>query len=148
MHRGDGSYAHAHPREVNRQIANNHVDLPNSARASLNIAAAAAILIALPEPMTPDEHRKCDKLRIFLERVVQQQAESSISRLRALSHGHLSRPGSGTKNVTVKHAQSDAPVRSRQGANRGMRHTINARRRELGWDEPEVSRTSHSRRGE
>ena len=72
VHRGDGSYAHAHPREVNQQIANNHADLPNSARASLNIAAAAAILIALPEPMTPDEHRECDKLHIFLERVAQQ----------------------------------------------------------------------------
>ena len=45
-YRGDGDHA----REVNRQIADDHTDHPNFAQESQNIAAAAAVLVALPGP--------------------------------------------------------------------------------------------------
>jgi len=86
---GGGGQGCDRTREVNQKIANDHVDLPNFAWASQNIAAAA-VLTALTEPAEPEEPRKRDKLCTFLERAAQQQAGSSISRQRALSQGHPS----------------------------------------------------------
>jgi hypothetical protein len=52
---------------------------PLFARASQNVATAAILLWAMPEPSTPEGRRAHEELCALLECVVVQQAESSMS---------------------------------------------------------------------
>jgi len=121
---------------VNWRIIGDHDELPNFAQASQNIAAAAVVLAALPEPAAPEELRDRDKLHIFLKCAMPQQAESSISRRHALSQAQPTRNQPGTRNVTVNQAQTNepiplrVPVKGRLCLDHNVRHTIDARRRD------------------
>jgi hypothetical protein len=49
------------------------------ARASQNIAAAAALLRRLPEPVTPEERKTQWEIRELLDHTAEQLVESSLS---------------------------------------------------------------------
>ena len=55
--RGDGGYARAMARDVNRRIIANHETLPHFAWASQNIAATTALLHGLTEATMPEDRR-------------------------------------------------------------------------------------------
>ena len=67
-------------RDVNRRIIEDDEALPQFARVSQNIAAAAAFLRGLPGAATPNERWAHHEIRTLLERAAAQQAESSLSR--------------------------------------------------------------------
>ena len=54
-------------------------DLPQFARASQNIAAAAILLRDVPEPINPQEWTVYRNLRVLVEATAGKQAESSAS---------------------------------------------------------------------
>ena len=54
-------------------------NLPQFAQASQNIAAAAMLLRGVPEPVDPQERAVYQNLRVLVETVAVQQAESSTS---------------------------------------------------------------------
>ena len=72
-------------RDVNRRIIKDDGALPHFARASQNIAAAAALLQGLPKPATPEDHWAYREICTLLERAAVQQAESSLSQRRKLN---------------------------------------------------------------
>ena len=78
----NGGPARAHAGEVNRKIAEDRQGSPTFARASQNVAAAAALLEALPAAATPEEQRAREKMQRDLHLAVDQQVESSASRRR------------------------------------------------------------------
>ena len=80
----DGGRAHAMARDMNRRIVEDDEALPHFTRVSQNIAAATALLRGLSGPMTPEDCRAHREIRMLLERVAAQQAESSLSRQRDL----------------------------------------------------------------
>ena len=70
-------------------------DLPQFARASENIAAAAMLLRGVPEPIDPQERAVYRNLRVLVEVAAVQQAESSALRLRLAPS--LPTGGTGTR---------------------------------------------------
>jgi hypothetical protein len=66
--------------DMNRRIVEDDDDLPYFARASQNIAVAAALLQGLSEPATPENRRAQFEFHTLLECATVQQVESSISR--------------------------------------------------------------------
>ena len=68
----NGGPARAHTGEVNRKIAEDRQGSPAFARASQNVAAAAALLEALPAAATPEEQRAREKMRRHLYLAVDQ----------------------------------------------------------------------------
>ena len=77
---GDGGCARAITHDVNRRIIKDDRGLPYFARVSQNIAAMAALLRRLPEPVTPEDRRAHHEICTLLEHAAVQQAESSLPR--------------------------------------------------------------------
>jgi hypothetical protein len=63
---------------VTRRIIGDDEDFPHFARASQNVAAAAALLRGLLEPATPKDYRAHREIRTLLERAAVQQAKSLL----------------------------------------------------------------------
>jgi hypothetical protein len=76
----NGGCARAIACDMNRRIVEDDDDLPHFARASQNIAVAAALLQGLSEPATPENRRAQFEFHTLLECATVQQVESSISR--------------------------------------------------------------------
>jgi hypothetical protein len=66
--------------DINRRILEDDEGPPRFTQASQNIAVAGTLLEGLPEQATPKGHRTHQKLHMLIERAVQQQAESLMSR--------------------------------------------------------------------
>ena len=58
--------------DMNWRIIEDDEALPHFARASQNIAAMAALLRGLPEPVTPEDHRAHHEIHTLHEREVVQ----------------------------------------------------------------------------
>ena len=82
--RGEGGGARGRARDVHHRINNNEGGEPPPIfnRASQNVAAAAMLVRAMPEPSTTEGRRVRGELRDLLETAAVQQAESSASRRR------------------------------------------------------------------
>ena len=65
--------------QVQRDIVNEGNDVPQFARASQNITAAAILLRGVPEPVDPQERAVYRNLRVLVEAAAVQQADSSTS---------------------------------------------------------------------
>jgi len=78
---GDGGEARRRTQDVNRRIIEDEGgDNPTVfSTASQNVMAAALLLRAMPEPLTPEGRRVRQGLRGLLEQAVVQNAESSAS---------------------------------------------------------------------
>ena len=77
--RTDGGRARAHASEVNHKIMEDRQGSPVFARSIQNIAAAAALLKALPVARTLEEQRAREKMCKHLHLVADQKAENSAS---------------------------------------------------------------------
>jgi len=150
--RGDGGEARRCARDVNRRIIEDEGgDNPLVfSTASQNVMAAALLLRAMPEPLTPEGRRVRQGLRSLLEQAVVQNAESSASQ----SHG-TRRQGDRPPSNRAPTVQGPPPpkpqggnrapsVHERVGADADVRATLEARRRDR--DEAE-SRHYRPRRG-
>ena len=80
--RGDGCGARQRAHDVHRRINNDEASgqPPIFNRASQNVAAAAMLVRAMPEPSTTEGRRVHGELRGLLKTAAVQQAESSTSR--------------------------------------------------------------------
>ena len=76
----DGGRARAMASDVNQRIIADDEALPRFAWPSQNIAVAMALLHGLLEAATLEDRQAHREIRTLLERVVAQQAESSLSR--------------------------------------------------------------------
>jgi hypothetical protein len=65
--------------DAHRRIIEDDDGLPRFAWASQNIAAMAALLQRLQEPTTPEGRQAQGEIRVLLECMAVQQAESSVS---------------------------------------------------------------------
>jgi hypothetical protein len=78
----EGGHTRARARDIHQRIVEDNNSLLQFALASQNIAAAVALLRRLPEPRTPEERKTQREIHELLDRVAEQQAESSLSRWR------------------------------------------------------------------
>ena len=79
--RGDDGAARCRARDVNFRIVEDEGgdNPPVFSTASQNVMAAALLLRAMPEPLTPEGRRVCQGLRGLLEQAVVQNAERFAS---------------------------------------------------------------------
>jgi len=96
--------ARAHAGEVNCKIVEDRQGSPVFARASQNVATAAALLKALPAAMTPEEQRAREKMCKHLHLAADQQAENSMLRRHNLLERRPDPATPGARNIPVRSA--------------------------------------------
>jgi len=105
-------------------------------RASQNVAAAAMLVRAMPEPSTTEGRRVRGKLRDLLETVAVQQAESSASRWRGGASDLPTAPPRQDREASVRPEPARAPTINRVP----LLHDRLGNRREVQGDHEVVSR--------
>jgi hypothetical protein len=79
---GEASVRSEHVRELGKQPRECNVDDPHTSPCASQKLIAAATLLRLPEPSTPEARNLHREAQALIEQVVVQQAESSTSRIR------------------------------------------------------------------
>ena len=138
--RAQREQARVRGREAQRRILDDANQLvPRYTRPSQNVAAAATLLRALPQPANEDQRRIQEEVMDLLDLAAVQQAEreqSSAVRRRESSASHRTpsrrreQPETSARPTAEQSETDEAPVRRRIGESRDARDTLTARRRE------------------